>query len=379
MITRQFPINQMPNYPFENEYTLDKIVFFDIETTGFAANSTFLYLIGCAYYSNHSFHLIQWFSENLKEEALLITSFFEFISNYDVLLHYNGTGFDIPYLQRKCAALNLPYSFEHITSIDLYKKISPFKKVFKLANYKQKTIETFLNIHRKDVFSGGDLIQVYQSYLGKKHFEILKKTRDPESKLPSPSEAEMLLYQLLLHNEDDIKGLLSISPILYYVDLFEKPIRIMGAGVNQDILTIRFEVSASLPVRINFGNDLVHCTAYHNTATLEIRIYEGELKYFYDNYKDYYYLPAEDCVVHKSVAHFVDKEHRQKAKLSNCYVKKQGLYAPQYDMLFTPSFKLGYQDKLSFLEIHTDFLLQEEILEQYVSHILSHIISKADA
>jgi uncharacterized protein YprB with RNaseH-like and TPR domain len=379
MITRQFPINQMPNYPFEKEYDLDKIVFFDIETTGFAADSTYLYLIGCAYYRDNSFYMIQWFSEDIREESLLITTFFEFLKDYKVLLHYNGSGFDIPYLLRKCTSLKLNYSFDQLINIDIYRKISPYKKVLKLANYKQKTIETFLNIHRKDVFSGGDLIVVYQSYLGKKHYETLKKTRNPEVILPTPSEAEMLLHQLLLHNEDDIKGLLYISPILNYVDLFEKPIRIVQAGVERDILTIRFEVSASLPVRVNFGNDLAHFTAYDTMASLEIRIYEGELKYFYDNYKDYYYLPAEDCVVHKSLAHFVDKEHREKAKLSNCYTKKEGLFAPQYNMLFTPSFKIGYQDKLSFLEIHTDFLLQEEILEQYVSHILSHIVSKADA
>ncbi len=188
----------------------------------------------------------------------------------------------------------------------------------------------------------------------------------------------MLLYQLLLHNEDDIKGLLYISPILNYVDLFEMPIRILQAGVDKDILSIRFELSVFLPVRINFGNDLAHLTAFETLSTLTVHIYEGELKYFYDNYRDYYYLPAEDSVVHKSVAHFVDKDHREKAKFSNCYTKKQGLFAPQYDTIFTPSFKLRHQDKLSFLEIHTDFLLQEENLEQYVSHILSYLILKAD-
>jgi len=379
MITRQFSLEQMPGYPFEREYDLKRIAYFDIETTGFAADSTYLYLIGCAYYKEASFHLIQWFSEDIREETLLITSFFEFLSDYDVLLHYNGTGFDLPYLQRKCASLKLPYSFQHLISLDLYKKVLPYKKIFKLSNFKQKSLETFLNIHRKDMFDGGDLIEVYQSYLGKKHYETLKKTRNPDVTSTAPSEAELLLHALLLHNEDDIKGLLYISPILYYVDLFEKPIRILQAGVEQDILTIRFEISASLPVRINYGNDLTHLTAFDKTATLTIHIYEGELKYFYDNYKDYYYLPAEDTAIHKSLAQFVDKEYRTKAKPSNCYTKKQGIFAPQYEMIIKPCFKNGYQDKLSFLEIHTDFLLQEENLEQYVSHLLSHLISKANS
>ena len=376
MITRQFSFEQMPDYGFEEYYDINRLIFFDIETTGFAAASTYLYLIGCAYYKEGSFHMIQWFSEDIREEADLITSFFEFLKDYDILLHYNGSGFDIPYLQRKCELLELNFSFQNYISIDIYKKISPYKKIFRLNNFKQKSIEAFLNIHRTDPFSGGDLIQIYQSYLGKKHVEALRSKRNPGTIFDTPSEAEILLRHLLLHNEDDLRGLLLISPILSYPDLFEKPIRILQAGVDGNQFIIQFNLLASIPVRISFGNDLAHITAIGNQATLTIQIYEGELKHFYDNYKDYYYLPAEDSVVHKSLAHFVDKEFRSKAKPSNCYARKYGIFAPQYELLFTPCFKSEYQSKLSFLEIHTDFLLQEEKLEQYVKHIMNYVAAK---
>lgn len=388
MITRNFPIDTTLQYNFEPEYETGKIVFFDIETTGFSADMTYLYLIGCAYYKDSSFHLIQWFAEDIREESQLITSFFEFIQDYDAIIHYNGSGFDIPYLMKKCSLLRLDYSFDCINSLDLYKEITPYKKILKLPNYKQKSIETFLKIDREDVFSGGDLIEVYQSYLGKKHLENLKKMRNPKTavettanivttntKPSETSEAEMLLYQLLLHNEDDIKGLIRICPILNYVDLFQQPIHIMQAGVDQGILTIRFETSVDLPVRISFGNDIVHFTSYGSHASLNIHIYEGELKYFYDNYKDYYYLPSEDTAVHKSVALYVDKDYRQKAKPSTCYTRKQGIFAPQYEPLITPYFKTSHQDKLTFLEIHTDFLLQEKNLQQYVAHMMRHLIN----
>lgn len=373
MIVRQFSLETIPNYTFDQEFDLNRIAFFDIETTGFAAESTYLYLIGCAYYKESSFHLIQWFSENYQEEARIISSFIEFLENYDVLIHYNGTGFDIPYLMRKCTLLKLDYSFDRLVSIDIYKKIFPYKRIFKIPNFRQKSLEVFLNIHRRDIFDGGDLIQVYQSYIGKKHIETLKKLRTPSDRLSSPSEAELLLGQLLLHNEDDIRGLISILPILNISDLFEKPIRIQQAGVEGDIFTIHFETTAKLPVRVSYGNDLAHLTAFDRNATLTIRIYEGELKHFYDNYKDYYYLPAEDCAIHKSLALFVDKEYRAKAKPSNCYTKKQGAFVPQYEPVLSPYFKNTHKDKLSFLEIHTDFLLQEEHLEQYVQHILSNL------
>ncbi len=374
MIIRDLPLELTMNYPLDQKYDLDKTIFFDIETTGFAAETTYLYLIGCIYHKAGTFHLLQWFSEDLKEESKILSLFFEFLKGYEVLIHYNGTGFDIPYLQKKCELHRLPYSFEALVSLDLYKVISPLKKIFKLKNYKQKSIEAFLRVSREDVSDGGDLIEVYQGYLGKKQIEKLKSNRKAAKEPSAPSEADELLRVLLLHNEDDLKGLVQICPILYYSDLFHTHLRILQAGVIGDKLTIRMELPFALPSQISFGNDLCYCNAHDKAASLTVLVYEGELKFFYDNYKDYYYLPEEDYAIHKSVALFVDKEFRQKAKPSNCYIRKQGVFAPIYAPILSPAFKQSFQDKLSFIEIHTDFLLQEKNLELYIDHILSHMI-----
>lgn len=374
MIIRQFPVDLSLDYPINKEYKTEKIAFFDIETTGFAAETTYLYLIGCIYMKDSSLHMIQWFSEGINEEAELIHNFFEFIKDYDLLINYNGTGFDIPYLTKKCNILQLDYSFNNIQIIDLYKKISSVKKIFKLNSYKQKSIESFLNIKREDSFSGGELIEVYQSYLGKKQIEELKKIRNLHIKNNNSSETEQLLHMLLLHNEDDIKGLVGICPILYYVDMFDKPFHIIQAGVHEGKLMVELEYSFSLPTRVGFGNDCIYVNAYKNSVHVAVDTYEGELKYFYDNYRDYYYLPEEDRAIHKSLAIFVDKEYRRKATPSNCYTKKQGVFVPQYHPVIRPGFKKEYNDKISFAEVHTDFLLQEDNLTLYIQHILNHLI-----
>ncbi|TAH75156.1 MAG: exonuclease [Anaerolineaceae bacterium] len=378
MITRQFPLDFTLDYPLDIEYGTSKIAFFDIETTGFVAETTYLYLIGCIYLKNTSLHMIQWFSEDIREEALLIESFFDFIKDYDLLIHYNGLGFDIPYLSKKIEILQLDYSLKDIQSLDYYKKISPIRKIFKLDNYKQKTIEAFLKVKREDTFGGGELIEVYQSYLGKKQIENLKKSRahisNDLASIDKVSDADKLLNSLLLHNEDDLKGLVQISPILYYCDLFIKPFQIIQAGVDDKKLIIRLEYDFNFPIRVNFGNDFIYISAYENSALITIDIYEGELKFFYDNYRDYYYLPDEDRAIHKSLAIYVDKDYRVKAKPSNSYTKKEGLFAPQYHALISPYFKKEYNDKITFVEIHTDFLLQEQNLTDYIRHILSHTI-----
>lgn len=394
MITKQMPLELELQYPLP--YELSKILFFDIETTGFSAETTYLYLIGCIYYEDNSFHLIQWFSEGIDEEVQIMTSFFEFLRNYELLIHYNGSGFDIPYLERKCFLKKLPYNFDSIEQIDLYKKIYLYRKLLNLPSYKQKSIENFLGINRKDTFSGGELIEVYASFVGKRRYELLKRkhqnlsskektnnlalsnspaTLDPTSAEQGLSQAETLLNQLLLHNEDDLKGLIQICPILFFADLFEKPFRIQKASIEESALTIVLELTSLLPVPIQYRTDIICFTAKEMSASLQIQLFEGELKYFYENYKDYFYLPAEDRAIHKSLAAFVDKEHRIKAKPATCYTRKQGMFVPQFEPVISPYFKQNHTDKITFLEVHTDFLLQEDNLVRYVEHIMKHMLN----
>ena len=149
----------------KEHYTLSEVLFFDIETTGFSAKTSYLYLIGCLYFQEGAPKIKQWFAETPSDEPVLLFEFFEFLKNFKYLIHYNGNGFDIPYLMQKCAHYNLSYNFESIKSVDLYKILSPFKSLLKLENLKQKTVENYLGISRKDVYNGGELISVYLEYI----------------------------------------------------------------------------------------------------------------------------------------------------------------------------------------------------------------------
>ena len=56
-------------YPLDRIAPLTDILFVDIETTGFTARSSSLYLIGTAYYQTGCWHIRQWFAENWKRRA----------------------------------------------------------------------------------------------------------------------------------------------------------------------------------------------------------------------------------------------------------------------------------------------------------------------
>ena len=86
--------------------------------------------------------MIQWFSEDIREEALLIKSFFEFIKDYDLLVHYNGSGFDIPYLT-KCEIFAItPLRISKVWII--IRRFIRFVKYSDSKNYKQRLLSLFL-------------------------------------------------------------------------------------------------------------------------------------------------------------------------------------------------------------------------------------------
>ncbi len=89
-----------------------------------------------------------------------------FLSGFTQVIHYNGQGFDLPYLAHKYEDYRLPDPFAHMESLDLYRMVRPFRSLLSLSSLKQKDVERLLEIPRKDCCSGKELISRYQEYLG---------------------------------------------------------------------------------------------------------------------------------------------------------------------------------------------------------------------
>lgn len=346
-------------YPLERIAPLEKFLFVDIETTGFTAKSSSLYLIGVAFYAEGAWRIRQWFSENPIEEPALLDAFFSFAVAFTHLIHFNGNNFDLPYLLQKCEQYKLPYHFNNFTGIDLYKRISPYKAFLHVPNCKQKSLENLLGIHREDRFNGGDLIEVYCNYVR------------------TPSKDALSL--LLLHNSDDMKGMLRILPLLAFYDLFNGDIRAKKVQANSYVdynghdkmeLLIKLLLPTPLPIPIaNLANGC-YFSAEKRDAILKAPLYEEEMKYFYSGYKDYYYLPEEDIALHKSVSSFVDRSRRVQATAATCYTRKYGLFLPQWDVFVEPFFKRNYSDKEYFFELTDERKTDRELFSRYAQYLL---------
>ncbi|MFR5601563.1 MAG: ribonuclease H-like domain-containing protein [Lachnospiraceae bacterium] len=362
MITVTKQVQLPDTYPLERIGGLSQLLFFDIETTGFSGDYASLYLIGCTYHTEGSWQLIQWFADTPDSEPEILHSFFKFLENFSILVHFNGDGFDIPFLLKRCHHLGLSYDFSRVTSFDIYKRIKPFKKLLGLTSLKQKSIEHFLGIQRDDLYSGGQLIQVYHDYL---------VTREDS------------LYRLLmLHNEDDLKGMPSILPILYYPDFLEGDFTLEDQtlqgqtdifGTIHPALLLTCKSDSCLPVPLETEKGPAALFAEDNRLYLTLSLYQGQLKYFYPDYQNYYYLKYEDTAIHKSVADYVDKSAKTKATAKTCYCRRQGCFLPQTEPLWEPALRENLKDKISYTEYSETLLQESSVLLAYLRQWLQYL------
>lgn len=319
----------------------ERFCFFDIETTGLSPNVSSLYLIGVLWQDAEDslFHTRQWFADDYISEIDIINAFTHFLSGFTTLVHYNGSGFDIPYIEKKCRKLDLPSPFEHIKSFDVFREIRALKSLFHTPDLKLATVETLVGFARTDRLSGRDCIQVYSNFMQRKYF------RDNEA-----MESER--QKLLLHNREDLAGTYLSAGLLAY----RCPAALENVKTSGHTVQAVYRMSAAAPFSLfregklcqeqpapsrnggpiqkqstlsrNGGLDRFSVRFEKNRILLHIPLSEGTLCHFFPNYKDYYYLPAEDTAVHKSVGTYVEARFREQAKASNCQVKKEGAFIP---------------------------------------------------
>lgn len=375
---------------------LEQVLFFDIETTGLSPKASSLYLIGTAFYDSDTeqFRLTQWFADSSSSEKEILTSFLAQAEDFHCLCHFNGRTFDIPYVMQKCQKYELSLTAHcqallagqsETASVDLLVMLRPLKKLLTLSHGTQKDWERWLGIQREDKYNGGELIQVYSQYR--------------QDLILHPEEAVAKESLLLLHNHDDIAGMLSVATLLAYRRLLmrkgEAPAAIsevkterIDTTENRLYLSFRLPVPVPREISVTAGYSLAgadskkrqdaqrilpDCTLrlVGDTGRLGIPICQGRLKYFIPDYKNYYYLPAEDTAVHRSVAEFVDKEHRRKATAATCFLPQDGRFIPTLTPL-PPSedvqaFRIEYKDRQCF------YALPEEDSEELMKWLTDYV------
>ena len=85
MITITKDYNYTCPYDLNRLMDPERLLFFDIETTGLSAKRDLVYLIGCVYFRDGGWHLRQWFSDSAEAEKEVLLHFFLFASRFSML------------------------------------------------------------------------------------------------------------------------------------------------------------------------------------------------------------------------------------------------------------------------------------------------------
>lgn len=352
------------------EHTL----FFDIETTGFHRSRSHLYLLGVLLLQEGCWQLRQYFAQKPSQEQELLLEFSRLCTPDTCLVHFNGNGFDIPYLRCRYDFYALPQPWPEGPGIDLYRELRPLQKLFSMGRCRQRDFEELCGVCREDPFSGGELIDLYREYLG--------------------SADQRLLQALLLHNREDMLGMAELLPLLAYKSLRQGRIHILSVSwedldgqeerlplceASCQALLIRFSLESPLPRLLSLHREGISGSFQDGEGLLRIPLCRDQLKYFYKNYRDYYYLPLEDTAVHKSVGTYVDSQYRRQARPSDCYQKKEGIFLPQFSELCTPAFRRSHRDSAAYFLWEPQRWTKESDFPLFYSlHLLEALFEKPE-
>lgn len=331
---------------------IDDILYFDIETTGFMAKSTDLYLIGYAHNTARGFEITLLFNDDGCSEQEMLKTFADILMKFKVLVSYNGDTFDIPYLNEKFAQFNINCDIKSlISSFDIYKIVKKYKNRLHLQSIKQSDIEKLVKINREEFISGGELIQIYKKYL--------------------QYHQDIDLNRLISHNHDDINGLIQLTNILSIHNLFTGKYDIGETIVADNKLCISINLHDAIPVRINYANEYFYVNGYKNEVKIYIQIINDTLKYYFKDYKNYYFLPYEEMAIHKSMATYVDSNHKVKATKATAFTKKEGAFirCPKY--VGAEQFCYNIKDNTKYILLDDNLLMNKELLYKYTLALLS--------
>ncbi|MDO5389513.1 MAG: ribonuclease H-like domain-containing protein [Eubacteriales bacterium] len=285
-----------------NNILPDSCLYFDIETTGLQKKNALVYLIGCVFYQGDNvWKLQQWFADNPDEEQQILEMFCQYASSFAGFCHFNGTRFDIPFLEFRCQQYGISSPFSGKYSRDLYTIYRPLKNFLNLPGTKQKDLEAFLQIARKDTLSGKDTIKLYRDMI---------KYRDSSYREP-----------LLLHNQEDVQGLVQLECLQAYTELLQGNFYLISSKHHSDLLTAQLKPALSFPQPLHFLYREWEIQAANDQITVTVDLSGGFLRNYFKNYKDYFYLPQEDTVIHKSLGSFLAKSLKKQASKDTCYTK----------------------------------------------------------
>lgn len=250
------------------------------------------------------------------------------------LISYNGDSFALPHLRKKYEAYRLPVPFSRRTSVDLYQKLRLIPKLFALPSRKLAALTSFLTnancraaeapekpASSQDSSPTLPANAVFQKsgYSSDDARHIAENLSDSQDSHPTlPANAASPASGVFSDDARRIFAALSFLPVLRFLEggfLVDAAIR-----ESENALRLFLQPGDPLPFPFSMTFENISLEAGETKASLLLPVENGSIRFYYPDYKNYDYLPAEGYAIHKSVSAFVSKERKQPAAPETCFV-----------------------------------------------------------
>ena len=148
------------------------------------------------------------------------------------------------------------------------------------------------------------------------------------------------------------------------------------SGLRSKELYIYFSCRADLDGQLIVQDHPVFLSLSSDKGKLRVPLVNAVMKHFFRDFENYYYLKDEDTAIHSSLAEFISSSMKKRATVSTAYVKKEGVFLPQYKEEITPSFKTSLKSRLNYFEFSEAFLSSEKQMQIYLTGLLSGLLQK---
>lgn len=227
-----------------------KVVVADIEATGLSPRSCSVILGGAvSAFDAENRKVFQYFADTKDDEQELLERYCGFLSEFDVIITYNGDTYDLPFLKKRMKKHKLDSSgLDRLYSMDMYRVIKKHSQLGRLLpDLKQKTVERYMGLSdtRSDLIDGKMTAELYEDYHA-----------------ANALRSEEILGKILLHNRDDVVQLSDIMGVLRNIDL-HKVLFTEGIPLHAGDAYIR-----TGEIKLNKNRVEVECDVYGAAADL---------------------------------------------------------------------------------------------------------------
>lgn len=306
------------------------IVFLDIETTGLSKTKHSIFCIGMLSFRDSKAQLTQILCDKPEDEALLLIEFLKYIAPYQTIFTYGGSHFDLSFIKERL-------DLHSLDTRDLFeKKCIDFKKIplisglLTATNDTRNTFEKRLGYTRSVLSSGKDIVKTYTLW---------------------QANHEVIYEQLLcMHNQEELQSL------VYFYDIYKISEAILSRKqytyVNScSEINLQFTNNVPFITNLKFAKDDFTLMWEKGCPFVKLQIAcpSRSLKRYLLPASDYFFVPEQNQIIHKSIAQFIPASLRRKATKKECYVCKNDHFIRTYSVK-------GFEEPLWYDEFQNTYI-----------------------